>query len=228
MARRELPTRALLVCGAVAGPVYVAVALAQALTRDGFDLARHRFTALTAGDLGWVHRSNMLLVGVLTVLFALGVARVLRPGRGAVWGPRLLGLFGVAYAVGGALIADPAAGFPPGAAEVVASTWQGAVQNASRGVSTVLLVATSVLIAWHSAGVGRRGWAWFHGLYGAAVPIAFAVLTAVSSAVGGYPYALAVIFLVLPWIWVTALAVQLQGQEPARRAGVPASTTPVG
>jgi hypothetical protein len=165
---------------------------------------------------------------VLTVLFALGVARVLRPGRGAVWGPRLLGLFGLAYAVGGALTADPAAGFPPGAAEVVASTWQGAVQNASRGISTVLLVATSALIAWHSAGAGRRGWAWFHGLYGAAVPIAFAVLTAVNSAVGGYPYALAVVFLVLPWIWVTALAVQLLGQEPARRAGVPVSTTPVG
>lgn len=221
--RRTLPTRALLVCGVVAGPVYVAVALAQALTRDGFDLARHRFTALTAGDLGWIHRSNMVLVGVLTVLFAVTAARVLRAGRGATWGPRLLGLFGAAYVIGGALTADPAVGFPPGGAEVARVSWQGAVQNASRSASTVLLIAASVLIARYFAGTGRRGWAWFYGLYGAAVPVVFAALVAVNSAVGSYPYAIAVIFLVTPWIWVTVLALHLHGLESAHREGVAAS-----
>jgi uncharacterized protein DUF998 len=221
-ARPTLPTRALLACGVVAGPVYVAVALAEALTRDGFDLARHRFTALTGGDLGWVHRSDMVLVGVLTVLLAVGAARVLRGGWAATWGPRLLGLFGAAYVVGGALVADPAAGFPPGvAAEAARTTWQGAVQNASRGASTVLLVVASVVIARHFAGAGSRGWAWFYGLYGAAVPVAFATLVAVNSAVGSYPYAIAVVFLVAPWIGVTVLALHLYRLERARRGGVP-------
>jgi hypothetical protein len=224
MARRTLPTRALLACGVVAGPVYVTVAMVQALTRDGFDLARHRFTALTAGDLGWIQKSNMLLVGVLTVLFAVGAARALRAGRGAIWGPRLLGLFGLAYVVGGALTADPVAGFPPGAAsEMVRTTWQGAVQNVSRGASTVLLIAASVVIARHFAASGRRGWAWFYGLYGAAVPVVFAALVAANSAIGSYPYAIAVIFLVTPWIWVTTLAVHLYGRESARRGGVAAA-----
>jgi hypothetical protein len=224
-----LPTRALLVCGAVAGPVYVTVAMAQALTRDGFDLARHRFTALTAGDLGWIHRSNMLLVGVLTVLFAVGAARLLRTGRGATWGPRLLGLLGVAYVIGGALTADPVAGFPPGGASaMVQTTWQGAVQNASRGASTALLIAMSVVIARHFAATGRRGWAWFYALYGAAVPLVFAALIAVNSAVGSYPYALAVVFLVTPWIWVTILAVHLYGRESAQRGGVRAFTATSG
>jgi hypothetical protein len=201
--------------------VYVTVAMAQALTRDGFDLARHRFTALTAGDLGWIHKSNMLLVGVLTVLFAVGAAQVLRTGRGAIWGPRLLGLFGVAYVIGGALTADPVAGFPPGVApELVQTTWQGAVQNASRGASTFLLIATSVVIARYFAATGRRGWAWFSSIYGAAVPVAFAALLAVNSAVGGYPCATAVVFLATPWIWVTVLAVHLYGQESAQRGGV--------
>lgn len=216
MVRPTLPTRALLACGVAAGPVYVAVAMGQALTREGFDLSRHRFTALTAGDLGWVHRSNMLLAGVLTVLFAIGAARVLRTGRGAVWAPRLLALFGLAYAVGGALTADPVAGFPPGT-EMEQSTWQGAVQNASRGASTALLVATTVVIAWHFAATGRRGRAWFHGLYAAAVPVGFAALVAVGSAAGGYPYALAVVFLVTPWVWVTVLAADLYRREPGRR-----------
>src|SRR5215813_12027690 len=103
MAKHTLLTRALLACGVVAGPVYVMVTMAQALTRDGFDLRKHRFSWLTTGDLGWIHQSNMVLVGVLTVLLAIGVGRMLRTGRGAVWAPRLLGLFGVAYVIGGLL-----------------------------------------------------------------------------------------------------------------------------
>src|SRR5262245_44376971 len=145
MEKQTLPTRVLLACGAVAGPMYVTVTMVEALTREAFDLRRHRFSWLTAGDLGWLHQSNMVLVGVLTVLLALGVRQMLRTGRGAVWGPRLLGLFGMAYIVGGLLRADPVAGFPPGTTpEMVHTTWQGAAQNASRSVSSLLLIATSL------------------------------------------------------------------------------------
>jgi hypothetical protein len=114
MANQTFPIRALLACGAVAGPLYVTVTLAQALTRDGFDLRQHRFTYLTTGDFGWVHQSNMMVVGVLTVLLAVGVRQTLRTAKGAVWAPRLLGLFGAAYFIGGLLTADPVVGFPPG------------------------------------------------------------------------------------------------------------------
>jgi hypothetical protein len=147
----------------------------------------------------------MLLVGVLTLLLAVGVRRTLRTGRGALWGPRLLGLFGVAYIVGGLLTADPVVGFPPGTTpEMVQTTWRGAVQNASRGASTLLLIAASLVFARWFAAEGRRGWAWF---YAAALPVVFLVLTAVGFAVGGNPVALA--FLATPWVWVTALAVHL-------------------
>jgi hypothetical protein len=51
MEKQTLPTRALLACGAVAGPIYVTVTLVQALTRDGFDLRHHRFSWLTTGGI---------------------------------------------------------------------------------------------------------------------------------------------------------------------------------
>lgn len=227
MTKQTLRTRALLACGAVAGPVYVTVTMAQALTRDGFDLRRHRFTVLTTGDLGWIHQSNMLLVGVLTVLLAVGVRQMVRTGRGAVWGPRLLGLYGVAYIFGGVLTADPVAGFPPGTTpELVQTTWQGAVQNASRGAGSLVLIAASLVIAGWFAAEGHRGWAWF---YGAAIPMVFVALTAVGFAIGGNPIALA--FLATPWTWVTALAVHLYGRAAKRRSDVPAGqgarSTPV-
>ena len=227
MARQTLPTQTLLACGTVAGPLYVMVTMAEALTRDGFDLRQHRFSWLTTGDLGWIHQASMVLVGVLTVLLAIGVRQVLRTGRGAVWGPRLLGLCGVAYIIGGLLTADPVAGFPPGTtAEMVHTTWHGAVQNASRGASSLFLISASLVIATWFAAQGRRGWAWF---YAAAIPAVFVALTAVGLAIGGNPTALA--FLMTPWTWVTALAVHLYRREARRRNDVPAGqgmrSTPV-
>jgi hypothetical protein len=219
MANQTLPTRALLACGVVAGPLYVTLTMAQALTRDGFDPRQHRFTLLTAGDLGWIHQANMVLVGLLTVLLAVGVRQMLRTGRGAVWGPRLLGLLGVAYILGGLLTSDPVAGFPPGTTpEMVQSTWQGALQNASRGASSLVLVAASLVIAGRFAAEGRRGWAWF---YGAAIPVVFAALAAVGFAAGINPAAPA--FLATPWVWVTALAVHLYRRAASQSNDVPAA-----
>jgi hypothetical protein len=206
MMNQTFPTRVLLACGVVAGPAYVTVTMAQALTRDGFDLKQHRFSWLTAGEHGWIHQSNMVLVGALTVLLAVGARRVMKTGRGAWWGPRLLALNGLAYVVGGLLTADPVVGFPPGTTpELVMSSWQGTVQNASRGAGSLLLIAASLVIAGWFAAAGRRGWAWF---YRASIPAVFLALTAAGLAIGGNPTAIA--FLATPWIWMTALAVHLR------------------
>lgn len=209
MTTGTISTRALLACGVAAGPLYVTATLIQALTRDGFDLTRHRFTLLTAGELGWIHQLNMVLVGALTVLFALGVRRVLREGRGAVWAPRLIALLGLAYLVGGLLSADPVAGFPVGTtAEMAQTTLQGRVQNASRGISTLFLLASSALVAAAFAAQGRRGAAW---LFATAIPLAFLALSAVGFALGGNRIGVA--FLATPWVFVTLLAAHLYRRE---------------
>jgi hypothetical protein len=127
-------------------------------------------------------------------------------------------LFGAAYIFGGLLTADPVAGFPPGTTpEMVQNTWHGAVQNASRSVSTLVLIATSLVMARWFAAEGRRGWAWF---YAAAIPAVFAALMAVGFAIGINPAAPA--FLATPWIWVTALAAHLYRLAAKRGDDVPA------
>ena len=83
-AGRTVPTAVLLTGGIVAGPLYVAVSLTQALTREGFVLTRHAWSVLANGDLGWIQITNLLLTGTLLIGFALGLRRVWRSGPGPV------------------------------------------------------------------------------------------------------------------------------------------------
>jgi len=55
----------LLTGGVVAGPLFVAVGLAQAFTRAGFDPVRHPLSLLSLGDLGWLQITNFVTAGLL-------------------------------------------------------------------------------------------------------------------------------------------------------------------
>jgi hypothetical protein len=57
-------TRSLLGWGVVVGVFYLIVGLAQALLRDGFDLARHQLSLLMLGDFGSVQTANLVLPGL--------------------------------------------------------------------------------------------------------------------------------------------------------------------
>ena len=106
-------TRTLLGAGVVAGPLFVGIAAVQAFTRTGFDLRRHPLSMLSLGEYGWIQVTNFIVAGVLSLLFAVGVARCLSTGPGSTWAPRLLALFGAGLVIGGIFTADPALGFLP-------------------------------------------------------------------------------------------------------------------
>ena len=73
-------TRVLLLCGVVAGPLYVIVGVIEMLTRPGFDPTRHDLSLMSNGDWGWIHVSLLILTGLLTIAGAVGMRRVLRGG----------------------------------------------------------------------------------------------------------------------------------------------------
>ncbi|WP_234800730.1 DUF998 domain-containing protein [Luteitalea pratensis] len=106
--------RLLLACGVAAGPIYLLVGFGQAWTREGFDMRRHALILLANGDLGWIQVANFLIAGVLVIAGAIGVRRVLHPGRGGTWGPLLLSVYGLGLIGAGVFPADPGQGFPPG------------------------------------------------------------------------------------------------------------------
>lgn len=107
--------RSLLRFGVVVGPFYLAVGLAQAFVRDGFNLARHSLSALANGTGGWVQTANLALSGLMVIAAAIGFGNALRPqARAAGW---ILGCFGFGMLVGAVFRADPVDGFPVGTPE---------------------------------------------------------------------------------------------------------------
>ena len=96
------------------------------LSRDGFDISRHPASVLSNGD-GWIQMSNFL-TGLLFIACAIDLRRVFpAASRGAVWGPRLIGVFGAGMVAAGIFSADPADGFPAGrpTGPPTSITWRG-------------------------------------------------------------------------------------------------------
>jgi Protein of unknown function (DUF998) len=151
---------ALLACGVVAGPLFVMVALLQALTRQGFDLRRHPLSLLSLGDLGWIQIANFAIAGLLAVAFAVGTRRVLHPGRGGTWGPLLLGGFGAGLLAGGVFVADPALGFPPGTPDGIPEqlSWHGMLHGVAPPLAFLSLIAACFVLARRFSGLRQRAW----------------------------------------------------------------------
>src|SRR5207244_12036146 len=73
-------TGILLLCGAIAGPLFILTVLVQDYTRPDFDPRLHLLSLLSLGDWGWVQIVNFVLAGVLNLLYAAGLWRRLHLG----------------------------------------------------------------------------------------------------------------------------------------------------
>ncbi|MDD7933346.1 DUF998 domain-containing protein [Actinomycetospora straminea] len=212
--RHAAITRSLLGYGVLAGPFYVVVGLAQALTRDGFDLARHDLSLLAAGPWGWIQVANLVLTGLMTVAAAVGMSRALRllgGGPGSVWGPRLVAAYGVGMVGAGVLVADPMNGYPPGTPDGPPATVSvgGVGHLVVGGLGFLCLVAgASALGRWYRNGP-RAVLSW---VTGALFLVAFAGIASGSSSpavVLGFWVAL-----LLVWVWLAVVSVDLYRRTP--------------
>jgi Protein of unknown function (DUF998) len=156
----KLETRKLLACGIVAGPLFLVVTLVQAYTRRGFDLARHPISLLSLGDLGWLQITNFVVAGILYLACAIGLRRALDPGRGATWGPRLVGAAGVGLIVAGVFVTDAGAGYPPGApaGAPLKISWHGVLHEVGFLVTTLGMIIGCLVFARRFAALRRPGW----------------------------------------------------------------------
>jgi hypothetical membrane protein len=148
-------TRSLAGYGIVAGPLYVGVSLAQAFTRDGFDVGRHAWSQLALGDWGWIQTANLVATGLLSLAVSVALRRTLSGGRGGGAVPVLVAMFGVGVLLAGVFPADPAGGFPVGMSTPAVPTGHGTLHLMTSGVGFLALAAAMVVMAVRYAGEHR-------------------------------------------------------------------------
>jgi Protein of unknown function (DUF998) len=213
-------TKSLLGYGVIAGPLYVVVALTQALTRQGFDLGLHQWSLLANGGPGWIQIVNFAVTGLMVIAFAVGLRRALTPGPGAKWAPRLIGIYGLSLIAAGIFRADPALGFPVGTpAGQGKVSWHGLLHFAAGGIGFSALAIACLIIGHRYAAEGNRGWAWFSRLTGVVFLAGFA--TVASGGGSRVANALFTAAVILVWAWMTAVAV-----DRYRRVARTSSTAP--
>jgi hypothetical protein len=202
-------TRSLLGYGVLAGPFYVGVILIQSFFRAGFDIRHDDVSLLANGSLGWIQIANFVITGLMVVACAVGMRRALADGRGSLWAPRLVGIYGLCLIAAGIFVADPMNGFPPGtpAGRPVHMTLHGSLHIAAAGIGFLCLVAACFLLAQRFSAEHRRAWALFSRATGVLFLVGFAGLASGSTstfAVLGFWVAL-----LLVWGWLAAVSLQL-------------------
>lgn len=138
-------TRRLLLCGAIAGPLFVLTALIQDYTRPGFDPRVYLLSLHSLGDWGWVQIVNFVLAGLLNLLYAVGLWRRLHRGPAGTWGPLLIGAYGLGLVAVGIFTTDPVNGFPPGASKPAQPSWHGAI-HALGGLFIFVVLAAALAV----------------------------------------------------------------------------------
>ncbi|MFI6485751.1 DUF998 domain-containing protein [Nonomuraea sp. NPDC050663] len=156
--RAAVSTRARLAALAVSSPLWAVVSLAQAVTREGFDLTRHPLSMLATGSLAWLQIANFVIAGGLAVASAAGMKKVLPSSR---WVPRLLVTYGVGYILSGIFTLDAGGGFPAGTPTDTAAvlSWHAIVHLIVGMVAFIALAAVLIIVGRQFARRSLRAWA---------------------------------------------------------------------
>ncbi len=212
-------TTFLITCGAIGPLLFILVFLIEGATRPGYSAWRNYVSSLSLSDQGWMQIANFLVCGLLSLCFAIGLRQVLRSGRGSIWGPLLLGLFGLSLIVAGLFVTDPSLGYPPGTHGGGPQTLHGTVHGFNGLIVFSLLPAASFVLARRFAGDPNwKGWAPYSIITGVLVVVFFIASTAASvlDERGIFPGAptglLQRIGIIVGWGWIALLALRLLRQ----------------
>jgi hypothetical protein len=214
-------TEFLLGCGVVGPSLFYVVLLVEGATRPGYNAIQTQGSYLALSDQGWEQIANFIVSGLLCIAFAVGLRRIWRSGRASVWGPILVGLFGLGLVLAGVFVTDPGGGYPPGAPiNGTPQTLHGWVHgiNGLLLFNVVLPAACFVLSRRFAAEPQNRKWATYSWVTGALI-LVISILSTVGlpfAYKAGFPVVdglIQRILIFMGWAWLALTALRLLLQE---------------
>jgi hypothetical protein len=199
-------TRVLLGAAAIAGPLFLALAIAQMLTRTGFNVERQPLSLLSLGDFGWVQVTNFIATGLLVMAGAMGFRRRMTPGTAKTLGPLLIALFGAGTVVAGLFPPDAAFGFPPGAPGGMPAqvSSHGLLHGVGFDIAFLSLIVATFVFARRYGSHSERSWRAYSLVTGCAIP----VLIVLGISLGRFMGLAFFVTAFIAFSWLTAVALQ--------------------
>jgi len=194
------------VCGMIAGPLFVVAFLIEGATRPDYDPLRHPVSSLALGPFGWTQTVNFIVAGLLTLAFAIGLARL--PGARQKAGAVLVGIWAVGLVGAGAFVTDAISGYLPGTPAIPEEvTTTGALHDLF-SVPGFFALGTACFVL--ATGGGWR-WAVYSVLSGVALLITFFVSGVGFEQTEGVVDVAGLwqrVSVTIGWVWLTLLAMR--------------------
>jgi len=202
--------RILLSSGGIAALLFCGIATYEMSTRPGFDIRRHATSMLSLGDRGWIMAATFIGSGVLTLLCAAGLSRVVRGS----WLAFLIGIYGLGLIAAGIFPAPASFGFPPGTPDqqLPVMTGSAIIHSMSFMLAFTSLTIACFVAARHLSGVPATS----SRLAGIAMPV-LVVLGMMSIIPTGIAFYVAAI---VGWGWLALIVMSLAEASP--ESGKPA------
>ncbi len=213
-------TRGLLRCGAAAGPLFVAVFLAEGARRADYKPLRHPVSSLSLGPHGWVQVANFSAAGALCLAGAAGLSRSGDTIVGSRLGPALIGAAGAGLLGSAVFPTDPVSGYPPGTPDSLPTPSASMARHGMAAIPIFFgLPAAALACAWRFHRAGHERWA----LYSGATAASMVVNLGLAGAGFGQAPRLANlaglfqrVSIITGFAWITALSVRaLSLSKPA-------------
>lgn len=222
----SMKTKLLLICGAMAGPVFTILWFVQGLTRVDYDPMRFPISSLSIGEFGWIQVATFITTGLLILAFSVELRRALRRPAGSVWGPLLVGLAGAGLIGAGIFITDPLNGYPPGTPVIPTERTSHGILHDLFGIPFFLgLPMACFVFALFFSRQGKRIWAWYSSLSGLSMFAVFFVARLGFRLLPTYPDLAANfgllqrITVTIGFAWLTLLAVYMLNAPSATTIG---------
>ena len=95
--------------GMIGSALFVTVFTLEGWLRPGYNARSTFISELSIGPRGWIQILNFIILGLLFLVFAWGVAAEFPEGKASKAGPILLAIIGFSFLVSGPLVTDVAA-----------------------------------------------------------------------------------------------------------------------
>ena len=217
----DTKTRTLLICGAMAGPLFTLAWFIEGLTRIQYDPRRHPISSLSLGEFGWTQVTNFIVTGILTLVLAFGLRKVLQSESKTTWVPILITMVGIGFLGTGFFATDPLSGYPRGTPPMLLPpTLIGALHVFFAAFIFGLPLACFMMVRFFND-QGERNWALYSKLTAVAFIMVYLIAMAGFLQVPGlvnYAGLLQRIAVIIGLAWMTFLPIYLLKHPSAAQA----------